>query len=445
MRRTDPEGHGPAHGAAAEGRARAHETSTGQDLPSSAVGHGPVRYGPPLPDDGLPVLPDLSAVLAAAASRGAEEPVGGGPALLDSARGYWERRGLPVPAGRVTAGPGAPALLLALTAALGGDVLVPRPCAAWWAPYARLLGRPVFHVATPAESGGAPDPYALLETVRRVREEGGDPRLLVLSVADDPTATVAPPELLHETVEAAAAEGLHLVSDETWRDTVHAPDATVLLSPAEMLPDRVTVVTDLAGALLPAGWPAAVARFPAGDTGAALHARVLDVLTATGARLAGPVAFAAGHALDEPEPVVVRRAAAVRLHARLAAAAHTAVVAAGALARPPQAGRHLYADLEPLRAGLAGQGVGDAQELEDFLTARLGMPTAGGHRFGDDLGALRVRLTTGPLLGGTDAERLECLTSPAPLELSHVQRALMSLRSVLDDLRDDAQRWEPPR
>ncbi|TWV57538.1 hypothetical protein FRZ03_01920 [Streptomyces misionensis] len=30
-------------------------------------GHGPVRYGPPLPGDGLPVLPELAAVVAAAA------------------------------------------------------------------------------------------------------------------------------------------------------------------------------------------------------------------------------------------------------------------------------------------------------------------------------------------------------------------------------------------
>ncbi|MER6736089.1 pyridoxal phosphate-dependent aminotransferase, partial [Streptomyces puniciscabiei] len=146
-----------------------------------------------------------------------------------------------------------------------------------------------------------------------------------------------------------------------------------------------------------------------------------------------------------PPPPTARRAAAFRLHARGAAAAHAAVVAGGALARPPQAGRHLYADLGPLREPLAEQGVGDAQELEDLLTARLGMPAPGGHRFGDDLAALRVRLTTGPLLGGSDEERAECLTSPVPLELPHVQRALISLTSVLDDLRDDAQRWEPPR
>lgn len=408
-------------------------------------GHGPVRYGPPLPEDGLPVPPELTAVLAAAAARAEGEPIGGGPGLIEAACGYWERRGLSATPDRVAAGPGAPALLLALTAALGGDVLVPRPCAAWWAPYARLLGRPVFHVATPAECGGVPDPYALLETVRRVRTEGGDPRLLVLSVADDPTATVAPPEFLHECVEAATGEGLHLVSDETWRDTLHAPHDTVLLSPAEMLPDHVTVVTDLAGALLPPGWPAAVARFPAGDTGGDLHARVLDVLTALGARIAGPLAAPAAYALGEPEPVTARVAAAVRLHAHVAAAVHAAVVAAGALSRPPQAGRHLYADLGPLRSALSAHGVGDAQELEDFLAARLGMPAPGGHRFGDELGALRVRLSTGPLLGRTDEERAECLTSPTPLELPHVQRALSHVKSVFDDLRDDAQRWEPPR
>ncbi|MFI1721480.1 aminotransferase class I/II-fold pyridoxal phosphate-dependent enzyme [Streptomyces sp. NPDC020489] len=408
-------------------------------------GHGPVRYGPQLPDDGLPVLPELSAELAAAAVRGGSEPVGGGPALLEAAAGYWSRRGRATGAERVVAAPGAPALLVALTAAIGGDVLVPRPCAAYWAPYARLLGRPVFHVPTPAECGGVPDPYALLETVRRVREEGGDPRLLVLSVADDPTATVAPPEVLHETVEAAAAEGLHLVSDETWRDTVHAPHATVLIGPAEMLPEHVTVVTDLAGALLPPGWPAAVARFPASEAGEDLHARVLDVLTALGARVAAPVAAAARYALTEPEPVTARVAATVRLHARVAAAAHTAVVSAGAIALPPQAGRHIYVDLGPLRAALGAHGVGDAQDLEEFLSARLGLPAPGGHRFGDDLGALRVRLSTGALLAGTDTELEECLSSPAPLELPHLHRALISLKSAFDDLRDDAQRWEPPR
>lgn len=405
-----------------------------------------MRYGPPLPEAGLPVLPEFSAVLAAAASLARAEPPGGGPALADAAAGYWTRRGLAAERAHVAAAPGAPPLLLALTAALGtGDVLLPRPCPAWWAPQARLLGRAVYHVPTPAESGGVPDPYALLETVRRIRDEGGTPRLLMLSVADDPTATVPPPEVLHETVEAASDEGLHIVSDETWRDTLHRPHDTVLISPAEMAPDRVTVLSDLSGAFLPPGWPAAVARFPPTARGAALRARTLDVLTALGALLAAPVAAVASYALGEPDPVADRLTRAVSLHGRVSAAAQRALRGAGVLVRPPQAGRHIYADLDPLRPALTALGIGDSQDLEDFIGERLGMPAPGGHRFGDDLGALRVRLSTGPLLGSTHQERLASLTAPDALELPHVERALSMFGAAFDDLRAAAQRREPPR
>ncbi|MFB6990698.1 aminotransferase class I/II-fold pyridoxal phosphate-dependent enzyme [Streptomyces sp. NPDC056178] len=396
---------------------------------------GPVRYGPPAPDPGLPVVSELAEVLAAAAGRGAPEPTGGGDALREAATAYWERRGLHGTPERVAAAPGASPLLLALIAAHGGDVLMPRPCTATWIPQARLLGRPAYHVPTPAECGGVPDPYALLETVRRVRAEGGRPRLLLISVVDDPTATVAPPELVREACEAAVAEGLHIVSDETWRDTLHRPHDTVLLSPAEMCPDDVTVVCDLAGALTPSAWPVAVARFPDTERAAVRHARTLDILTALGALVAGPVAMAAAHALREPDAVTERVRRAAALQARIAAAAHRAVLAAGALARPPQAGRHLYADLGPLRSRLADRGVTDSLELEEYLTERLGAPTPGGHRFGDELGALRVRLGTGTLLGATPEQQTESLTAVEPLELPHVAQALSIFAAALDELR----------
>ncbi|WP_327412582.1 aminotransferase class I/II-fold pyridoxal phosphate-dependent enzyme [Streptomyces sp. NBC_01233] len=401
---------------------------------TATEGRGPVRYGPPAPQPGLPVLPELISVLAAAAGRAAPEPPGGGEAVREAACRHWGRRGLATSPENVAAGPGAPALLLALLGAYGGDVMLPRPCPAWWTPQVRLLGRRAYHVPTPAECGGVPDPYALLETVRRVRAEGGDPRVLLLSVADDPTATVPPPEMLREACEAAESAGLFVVSDESWRDTVHRPHDTLVLSPAEMLPEQAAVLVDLSGALLPAGWPAAVVRFPGTARGTWLRARTLDVLTATGAMVAGPVAGAAAHALDEPDAVAGRAHAAAALHGAVAAAAHRELLAAGALARPPQAGRHLYADLTPLRAGLARHGVGDAMELEDWLGGRLGAPTPGGQRFADELGALRVRLSTGPLLGATPEERLAALTARDPLALPHVRSSLDRLGSVLAGL-----------
>lgn len=407
-------------------------------------GRGPVRYGPPAPDVGLPVLPSLSAAVAEAAAATEGEPPGGGPALREAVSGYWWRRGLRSRPGEVVAASGAQHLLFALLGAFDGDVLLPRPCPAWWTPQVRLLGRPAYHVPVPAECGGVPDPFALLETVRRVRAEGGRPRLLLLSVADDPTATVAPPEMVREVCEAAVGEGLHILSDETWRDTVHEPRETVLVSPAEMWPGDVTVMSDLAGALTPSSWPVAVARFPQGDKGTARRARTLDILTALGAVVPAPIAAAAAYALDEPAEITDRALRAAALHARVAAEAHRRVLLAGAVSRPPQAGRHLYADLGPLRGPLAELGIGDSMELEDHLTDRLGMLVPGGHRFGDELGALHVRLDTAPFLGTTPQERLESLDSPEPLRLPHVAAALDNLGSVFADLRrGDGVRTDP--
>ncbi|WP_184351184.1 aminotransferase class I/II-fold pyridoxal phosphate-dependent enzyme [Streptomyces olivoverticillatus] len=388
----------------------------------------------PPPEHGLPVVPEVAAHLARAAGRATAEPVGGGEELRAAAAGYWARRGLPTSPGHVLAAPGAQPLLLALLASAGGEVLLTRPCAPWYGSLARLAGRLAYHVAVPAECGGVPDPFALLETVTRIRAEGGRPRFLVLSVADETTGTVAPPEILHEVLEAAAAEELTVVSDETWRDTLHHPLGTVFVGPAEMYPDRVIVLTDLAGALTPSAWPVAAARFPEGGVGPALRARSLTVLSALRAELPPPVSAAARYALAEPEPVRARTAAATRLYGTLAAAARERLATAGVLCRPPQTGPHLYADLGELRTALAARGITDSVELEAHLGKALGHPAPGGHRFGDDPDALRVRLSIPPLLGTTDEQRQRALDAPDPLHVPDVVAALSTFASAFSEL-----------
>ncbi|KAA6213038.1 aminotransferase class I/II-fold pyridoxal phosphate-dependent enzyme [Streptomyces albofaciens JCM 4342] len=387
----------------------------------------------PDPPAGLPVLPELAAHLAAAADRTDPEPPGGSRPLRAAACDYWGRRGLATVPERVLAAPGAPALLLALLAATGGDVLLPRPCAEWYAPGAGLLGRQAHRVPVPAESGGVPDAFALLEAVRRARSAGDGPRVLLVSVADDPSGTCPPPELVHEVCEAAAADGLWIVSDETGRDLLHDPHDTVVLSPAEMLPDDVVVLTDLRATLAPASWPVALARFPDTGRAARLRAATLDRLAALRTPVAGPVAAAVTRALAEPEAVRARTAAAARVHGTLAGALHHALTTCGAVCRPPHAGSHLYADFEPLRPVLAGKGITGPAGLEGALAP---WAARGGHRFGDDPQALRVRLSTDALLGPDAGRRQQVLDAPDPLQLPHVAEALSALSATLASLTD---------
>jgi aspartate/methionine/tyrosine aminotransferase len=371
------------------------------------------------PDPGLPIPAYWEASLDRAPA--GDEPVGGGEPLLEAACGYFARRGLPGETGQVLAAPGAEPLLLALLSAVDGDPVLARPAAGWQAPVTRLLGRRVYTAPTAAEGGGVPDPVALMEAVRRARAEGGDPRLLLLSAVDDPSGTVSAPELLHETCEAAAEAGLLIISDETYSDTLHHRD-TVLLSPAEMLPDHTVVLADLGATLVPSSVPAALARFPSTAHGTAWRQRTAEALAALRAVLSAPVAAGVGHVLGEPPEVTDRTAAANRLHARTAAAAYRAITGAGALCRPPQAGFQLYPTLRV--AGL------DAAELEEHLAVTLGRHVAGGHRFGDDPAEPRVRISTGALHGRTEAERRSTLDASDPLSLPHVNDALEALSAA---------------
>ncbi|EST38235.1 hypothetical protein N566_08590, partial [Streptomycetaceae bacterium MP113-05] len=204
--------------------------------------------------------------------------------LKDAACAYWQRRGLRTGPGQVVVAPGAPLLLLAVLAAgdpAGGSVLLPRPCADWYDAPVRLLGRTAHRVPVPADYGGAPDPFVLLETVRRAGVGGDDPRVLLLSVVDDPTGTAPPPELLREVCEAAAQERLLVISDESGRGTSHDPHGTVIVSPAEMLgPDHADSVV-----VLTATPSAALARFPGTARGHGHAREARAVLAALHARL----------------------------------------------------------------------------------------------------------------------------------------------------------------
>nr|UMM61368.1 Tsk7 [Streptomyces tasikensis] len=381
----------------------------------------------------LPLPAGLTRALDDGAGHTAYGPVAGRPEVLAAVAGYHSRRGLPTEAGQIVVAPGSKPLLMALVAAVEGDVLLPRPAWVTYGPQARLMGREAWGVDIPDGCGGVPEPAALSDTLRRMRERGRRPGLLVLTLPDNPTGTLAPPELVRKVCEIAREAHLTVVSDEIYRDLLHDP-TTPFLSPAEVAPGTTVVTTGLSKTHALGGWRVGSARFPAGDWGAELRARVLATASEVWSSLAGPLQSVARYAYDEPPELTEHVARGARLHAAVAREVHRTMTDAGAQCRPPDGGFYVYPDFEPARAALAAHGAVDSASLERVLLERTGVAVLGGHHFGDDPRGLRFRAATSLLYGGTDRQRRTALESDNPAELPYIRRELELLARALTKL-----------
>jgi len=382
----------------------------------------------------LPVFPPFAERLREGAAHNAYGPVAGDETLRAAVAGYFTRRRLPTEADRVVVAPGSKALLMALQLVVPGDVVVPRPCWNTYVPQVEIAGKMAFPVPIPAECGGVPDPDGLRAAIREARAAGRDPRVVILTLPDNPTGTLAPPALVREVCAVAEAEDLLIVSDEIYRDVVHDP-ALPVLSPAEIAPERTVVTSGLSKSLALGGWRIGVARFPAGERGGRLREGVLSVASEVWSALAAPMQAVAAYAYAEPPEISERLAASARLHGAVARAVYRIAVGAGATCRPPTGGFYVYPDFEPLRDTLAAKGVTDSASLQRHLFGEYGIAVLAGHLLGDEPKALRFKAATSLLYGDTRALQQAALDAGDPVSLPHIAEVLTRIEESLDKLR----------
>lgn len=386
---------------------------------------------------GLPVLPEVTDVLASAAGRSGSNSYGkvaGSEAARAAAAGYFTRRGLPTDPDQIVYAPGSKSLLFALLAAIPGDVVLPRPSWVSYAAQAELAGKQVISVPIAASAGGVPDPSALASKLSVARAAGRTPGALVLTTPDNPTGTIADAALMRAVVEVAESYGLWIVSDEIYRDLAYEPRSVT--SPSGLLPERTVITTGLSKAMALGGWRIGLARLPEGAS--SLRDEVIGIGSEVWSSLAVPMQTVAEHVLAEPPTITTHVAASRRLHASVARAVHDSFVAAGASCRAPQGAFYLYPDLESFRAGLPYQITQHATMFAEYLLDQYGLGVLTGSAFGDDPGALRFRVATSLLYGETDEERWAALESEDPLAVPWIADALGRLRVALAELRKEA-------
>ena len=369
---------------------------------------------------GLPVLPAVADKLAEGAGRNGYGPVAGSADARKAAAGYLSRRRIPTDAGQIVLAPGSKPLLYALLHVLPGDVVLPVPCWVSYGAHAAIAGKRVIGAPIGEAAGGVPDPAHLRAALAEAAGIGARPGVLVLTLPDNPTGTVAPPELVREVCEVAEAAGLLIVCDEIYRDLAYEPES--LVSPAELLPERTFVTTGLSKHMALGGWRVGLVRLADGPLGEAAGAAIGGLASEIWSALAAPMQHAAAYVLSEPPEIVEHVDASRRLHRAVAQAAHAIVTDAGARCRPPRGAFYLYPDF-------AGRPFASGAELAEHLLEERGVAVLTGAAFGDDPAALRFRLATSLLYGKTEEQRLEALRSDDPTALPWIAAALERMRA----------------
>lgn len=380
---------------------------------------------------GLPVLPEVAEALRGAAPLNSYAPVTGHADARASVAGYLSRRRIATEPDQVMLAPGSKALLFALMSVLPGDVVLPKPCWVSYAAQAALTGKQVLPVPIPPDAGGVPDPDLLEEALDAARGSGVEPGILVLTIPDNPTGTVAARDTLGRVCDVARRHDVTVVSDEIYRDL--AADPAAVVSPAEPADGRVVVTGGLSKNLALGGWRIGFARVPRTPWGEQVMDRLVGVASEVWSSLASPMQTAARFAFDEPEVVTARVAASRRLHLAVSGAMYDVFAEAGAACRRPSAAFYVYPDLEPLRDAFARHDATTAAAAAAHLLDRYGIAMLPGDAFGDDPDALRFRVATSLLYGEGD-QRLQALDSDDPAALPWVAEALGTVRAALADL-----------
>jgi aspartate aminotransferase len=386
---------------------------------------------------GLPVPAEVIDALTRGAPDNGYGAVAGSKEARGAAAGWLTRRRLPTDPDQVVLAPGSKALLWALLAILPGDVVLPRPCWVSYAAQAALAGKRVWSVPITADGpGGVPDPAALEQTLTdAARHADSRPGVLVVTLPDNPTGTLARADRVRQTVEIAERHGLSIISDEIYRDLAHAPGD--VRSPAEYLPARTYVTNGLSKNLALGGWRIGFARLPAGSAGRAARTALLGLASEVWSAAPAPMQHVAAYVLDEPPRVVEHIARSRRLHRAVTLAAHQRLVAAGVSCRPPAGGFYLYPDFEPLRLQLTTHNVDGGDSLATHLLDRFGIGVLSGTAFGDEPRALRCRIATSLLYGDTDDQRRQALLGEDPAELPWIKRSLDRLGAAVADAGSD--------
>ena len=363
-------------------------------------------------------------------------------ALRETIAHFYQRHfDMAVSPSQVVVGPGSKALLYALVAALGEEVILFQPSWVSYASQAHILGKPVLWVPLRPEENYHAEVDLLRQKMQEDKEEWGNPELLIVNSPHNPTGTMLPPNKVQALADFAREEQLMVLNDEIYGLVGHGRVPHV--SVAHHYPEGTIVLGGLSKHLSLGGWRLGLAILPAGRAGEALRRALQNIAGSIWSSVSAPIQYAAMAAYaDDPEIDAYVKACA-DMHAIRTHYLYEQVIAAGISCVEPSGAFYLFPSFDAWREPLAARGICTSDDLALHLLEQYQVVTLPGSVFGCPPEDLSLRLSSSYLDAGTDEKAtalVEAFTAdPDPehfIENHHprLQEAAARLASFVADL-----------
>jgi len=356
-------------------------------------------------------------------------PVRGLPALCTAVAGYYRRtQDLSFVGENILIGPGSKELMFILQLVYYGDLVIPTPSWVSYAPQAHIIGRHVHWLQTDARNNWLLTPE---ELDRHCQRDPAKPRIVILNYPNNPTGCSYSDEQLQALAEVARKYKIIMLSDEIYGElnfdgahrsiARHYPEGTIIASG----------LSKWAGA---GGWRLGTFAFPA-ELKWLLDAMAVvasETFTATSA----PIQYAAVKAFQGGAELERYLFQSRRILKALSDWIWTRLKGAGAEVARPDGAFYMFPDFEPLRAKLAGRGIGNADELCRRLLQETGVAMLPGNSFGRSPQELTLRLAFVDFDGAKVLAAAEQIASDLPLDENflrqYCEKVLVAIQRVCD-------------
>lgn len=311
--------------------------------------------------------------------------------------------------------PGSKLILYALQMAIAGDLLMPVPAWVSYEPQSAMLGRKVSKVyARFVENGYVLTPQDMKDALKAARDNGQDPRKIILNYPSNPTGLSITHKNLEEIADICREEGIFIISDEIYGQVTYDAEYRSIASVA---PDITAITTGLSKHLSLGGWRVGVGLIPKQVKG--LFPLLNNIASETWSSVAAPIQYAAIEAFKGHADIEDHIKACTDIHYHLNQYVANSLRDLGLYVPPPQAAFYNYPDFAPFKAQLNAKGVYTSQDLTDRLLSDVGVLTLPGIAFGADPETLTLRVSANDYDGEA---ALEAYLSGQNLDMRFIEK-----------------------